>query len=91
MSFRASSYLSNKQKQTGTRFPANLPKILARLLLPLCATLLNSVSLPQLAAATLPNRASYDFDGNGTSDLSLARNRGKRGIEADWHGIVLPA
>ncbi len=70
MRFGTSSYLSNKQNQTATRFSAAATKIWARMFaLSLCLSFLNSASLSQLAAATLPNRTSYDFDGNGISDL----------------------
>ena len=70
MSFRRLSYLSSKQNQTGTRFSAAVMKVLGWMfLLFLCLFFLNSASLPQLRAATLPNRTAYDFDGNGISDL----------------------
>jgi hypothetical protein len=70
MSFRTSSHLSNNPNQTGARFSAAATKILARMfVLPLCLSFLDSASVPPLEAAALPNRVSYDFDGNGISDL----------------------
>jgi FG-GAP-like repeat len=70
MNFRRSSYLSSKQNQTACRFTATVTKILRWMfLLLLCFSFLNSTSLCQLGAATLPNRIAYDFDGNGISDL----------------------
>jgi FG-GAP-like repeat len=70
MNFHRSSYLSSKQNQTGSRFTATVTKILRWMfLLLLCLSFLNSTSLCQLGAATLPNRTAYDFDGNGISDL----------------------
>ena len=69
MSFRRSSYLSSKQKQTANRF-TDVTKILRWIfLLLLCLSFWNSTSPSQLGAATLPNRIAYDFDGNGISDL----------------------
>ena len=69
MSFRRSSYLSSKQKQTANRFK-DVTKILRWIfLLLLCLSFWNSTSPSQLGAATLPNRIAYDFDGNGISDL----------------------
>jgi hypothetical protein len=70
MSFRTSSYISRKRNQTGSRFSAAIPKILRITFLLLSwLSFLNSVSLSQLEAATLSSRTSYDFDGNGISDL----------------------
>jgi len=66
MRFHTSSHFSNSQNRTGMA----VPKVLARMFpLLLCLSFLNSASLSQLGAATLPNRTSYDFDGNGISDL----------------------
>jgi hypothetical protein len=42
-------------------------------LLLLCLSFLNSTSLCQLGAATLPNRTAYDFDGNGISEAGTAK------------------
>src|SRR5262245_15709035 len=70
MSFRRSSYLSSKQKQTVSKLTAAVTKILRWIfLLFLCVSFQNSASLSQLGAATLPNRIAYDFDRNGISDL----------------------
>ena len=68
--FRTSSFPSNKQNQTDRRFAAAATKIVARMfVVPLCLSFLNAASLTPLAAETLPNLTSYDFDGNGISDL----------------------
>jgi FG-GAP-like repeat len=70
MSSRRSSYLRSKEKQTGIRFTAAVRKIWRWIfLLLLYLSFVNSASLSQLGAATLPNRIAYDFDGNGISDL----------------------
>jgi len=70
MHFRTSSYHSSKQNKTRSGFSAPTTQILGRMFFPLlCLSFLNLASLSRLAAATLPNRTSYDFDGNGISDL----------------------